>query len=90
MKSDRGLMLWAVLVGIGAGLMAVFMKQAVGGLRQGMFAVQSWLGGSWFLALGPILGLWATHWVVRKLLNGSILVQAFRPRCMQFRPTVDA
>ncbi len=71
MKSDRGLMLWAVLVGIGAGLMAVFMKQAVGGLRQGMFAVQSWLGGSWFLALGPILGLWATHWVVRKLLNGE-------------------
>ena len=60
MRSDRGLLLWAVLVGIAAGLLAVLMKQSVGGLRSVMFAIQSWVGGSWFLALGPILGLAAT------------------------------
>ena len=60
MRSDKGLLLWAVLVGIASGLLAVLMKQSVGGLRQVMFAIQSWVGGSWFLALGPILGLAAT------------------------------
>ena len=53
MRSDRGLLFWAVLVGIAAGLLAVLMKQSVGGLRSVMFAIQSWVGGSWFLALGP-------------------------------------
>ena len=59
MRSDRGLMLWAVLVGIASGLLAVLMKQSVGALRSGMFAIQSWVGGSWFLALGPILWGWS-------------------------------
>ena len=71
MRSDRGLMLWAVLVGIASGLLAVLMKQSVGALRSGMFAIQSWVGGSWFLALGPILGLVATAHVVRRLLKGD-------------------
>ena len=60
MRSDKGLLLWAVLVGIASGLLAVVMKQSVGGLRVVMFTIQSWVGGSWFLALGPILGLAAT------------------------------
>lgn len=71
MRSDRGLMLWAVLVGIASGLLAVLMKQSVGALRSGMFSIQSWVGGSWFLALGPILGLIATAQVVRRLLDGD-------------------
>ena len=71
MRSDRGLMLWAVLVGIASGLLAVLMKQSVGALRSGIFAIQSWVGGSWFLALGPILGLVATAHVVRRLLKGD-------------------
>ena len=50
MRSDKGLLLWAVLVGIASGLLAVVMKQSVGGLRSVMFAIQSWVGGSWFLA----------------------------------------
>lgn len=71
MKSDQGLMLWAVVVGIASGLLAVLMKQSVAGLRAGMFAIQGWFGGSWFLALGPILGLVATASVVRRLLHND-------------------
>ncbi len=71
MKSDQGLMLWAVVVGIASGLLAVLMKQSVAGLRAGMFAIQGWFGGSWFLALGPILGLVATATVVRRLLHND-------------------
>ena len=71
MKSDQGLMLWAVVVGIASGLLAVMMKQSVAGLRAGMFAIQGWLGGSWFLALGPILGLVATATVVQRLLHND-------------------
>lgn len=71
MKSDQGLMLWAVVVGIASGLLAVLMKQSVAGLRAGMFAIQGWLGGSWFLALGPILGLVATATVVQRLLHND-------------------
>lgn len=71
MKSDQGLMLWAVVVGIASGLLAVMMKQSVAGLRAGMFATQGWLGGSWFLALGPILGLVATATVVQRLLHND-------------------
>jgi CIC family chloride channel protein len=65
------MMLWAVLVGIVSGLLAVAMKQSVSGLRTVMFAIQSWLGGSWFLAFGPLLGLVATAWVVQTLLKGD-------------------
>ena len=71
MKSDQGLMLWAVVVGIASGLLAVLMKQSVAGLRAGVFAIQGWLGGSWFLALGPILGLVATATVVQRLLHND-------------------
>ena len=71
MKSDQGLMLWAVVVGIASGLLAVMMKQSVAGLRAGMFAIHGWLGGSWFLALGPILGLVATATVVQRLLHND-------------------
>lgn len=71
MKSDQGLMLWAVVVGIASGLLAVLMKQSVAGLRAGMFAIQGWLDGSWFLALGPILGLVATATVVQRLLHND-------------------
>ena len=71
MKSDQGLMLWAVVVGIASGLLAVLMKQSVAGLRAGMFAIQGWFGGSWFLALGPILGLVATAIVVQRLLHND-------------------
>lgn len=71
MKSDKGLMLWAVLVGIASGLLAVAMKQSVGGLRSVMFAIQGWIGGSWLLALGPILGLAATAYVVQTVLKGD-------------------
>ena len=71
MRSDKGLLLWAVLVGIASGLLAVVMKQSVGGLRVVMFTVQSWIGGSWFLALGPIIGLSATAYVVQRVLAGD-------------------
>ena len=71
MKSDKGLMLWAVLVGIASGLLAVVMKQSVGGLRSVMFAIQGWVGGSWLLALGPMLGLAATAYVVQTVLKGD-------------------
>ena len=71
MRSDKGIMLWAVLVGVGSGLLAVIMKQSVGGLRHVMFAVQGWVGGSWFLALGPVIGLVATSYVVRTVLKGD-------------------
>ena len=70
-RSDRGLLIWAVVVGAAAGLLSVVMKQSVGGLRSVIFSVQDWLGGSWILALGPAVGLIATSWVVKMILSGD-------------------
>ena len=70
-RSDRGLLIWAVMVGAAAGLLSVVMKQSVGGLRGLIFSIQEWVGGTWILALGPVVGLLATSWVVRTVLNGD-------------------
>ena len=70
-RSDRGLLIWAVMVGAAAGLLSVVMKQSVGGLRGLIFSIQEWVGGTWILALGPVVGLLATSWVIRTVLNGD-------------------
>jgi len=69
--SERALLGWAVLTGFAAGLMAVLLKRVVGGLHQGMSGLADWLSGSWWLAIGPILGLLATHWGVKNWLGGD-------------------
>ncbi len=69
--SERALLGWAALTGFAAGLMAVLLKRVVGGLHAGMSGVGDWLSWSWWLAIGPILGLLATHWVVQNWLGGD-------------------
>ena len=56
MRSDRGLMLWAVLVGIASGLLAVLMKQSVGALRSGMFAISPGWAARGFWPWDPFWG----------------------------------
>lgn len=70
-QSDRSILGWAILTGFFAGLLAVLLKRMVFGLHQGMFGLGSWLDGIWILGLGPLLGLLATRYVVRKWFQGD-------------------
>ena len=70
-QSDRSILGWAVLTGFFAGLMAVLLKRAVFGLHEGMFGLGRWIGGAWVLGLGPLFGLLATRYVIRKWLGGE-------------------
>tara|TARA_B110000503_G_scaffold142633_1_gene240088 strand:- start:28296 stop:29966 length:1671 start_codon:yes stop_codon:yes gene_type:complete len=51
--------------------MAVLLKRAVFGLHEGMFGLGRWIGGAWVLGLGPLFGLLATRYVIRKWLGGE-------------------
>ena len=70
-QSDRSILGWAILTGFFAGLLAVLLKRAVFGLHEGMFGLGSWVGGAWVLGLGPLFGLLATRYVIRKWLGGE-------------------
>lgn len=69
--SERTLLAWAVLTGLATGLLAVLLKRVVGGLHNGISGLVDWTHCKGWLGIGPILGLLATGWVVRKFLNGE-------------------
>ncbi len=70
-QSDRSILGWAILTGFFAGVLAVILKRAVFGLQEGMFGLGEWMQASWFLGTGPLLGLFATRWVIKKWLRGE-------------------
>lgn len=70
-QSDRSILGWAVLTGFFAGVLAVLLKRTVFGLHEGMFELGRWVGGAWVLGLGPLFGLLATRYVIRRWLNGE-------------------
>lgn len=62
---------WAVLTGCSAGLLAVLLKRTVGAMHFAMNGVSGFLAAPWWLGIGPLMGLLATRWVVRKWLRGD-------------------
>ncbi len=69
-RSDRAILLWASIVGVLAGLVAVLLKNGVSFIRSGIFSAQTYSGWSPLLGFGPIIGLLLTAWFVRKVLGG--------------------
>lgn len=69
--SERALLGWAALTGFAAGLLAVILKRVVGGLHDAMSWIGEGLSWTWWLGVGPLLGLLATRWVVRNWLGGE-------------------
>lgn len=70
-RSEQSLLAWAVVIGMVAGGMTVLLKNGVAVLRRGIWGVAEWTGWEGVLALGPILGLVATAWFVRRGLKGD-------------------
>jgi len=62
---------WAVLTGCAAGLLAVLLKRTVGAMHFAMNGIAGFLEAPWWLGIGPLMGLLATRWVVRKWLRGD-------------------
>jgi CIC family chloride channel protein len=71
LRSDRAILVWASLVGVLAGLVAVLLKNAVSLIRSGIFSAQDLSGWKPLLGFGPIIGLLLTAWFVRKVLGGD-------------------
>ena len=71
LRSDRAILVWASLVGVLAGLVAVLLKNAVRLIRSGIFSAQDLSGWKPLLGFGPIIGLLLTAWFVRKVLGGD-------------------
>ena len=78
LKSDRAILLWASVVGVLAGLVAVLLKNGVSLIRSGIFSAQTYSGWSPLLGFGPIIGLLLTALFVRKVLGGDHPCHAFR------------
>jgi CIC family chloride channel protein len=70
-QSDQSMMGWAVLTGCSAGLLAVLLKRTVGAMHFAMNGISGFLDAPWWLGIGPLMGLLATRWVVRKWLRGD-------------------
>jgi len=71
LRSDRAILVWASLVGVLAGLVAVLLKNVVSLIRSGIFSAQDLSGWKPLLGFGPIIGLLLTAWFVRKVLGGD-------------------
>jgi len=69
--SERAMLGWAALTGFAAGLLAVLLKRIVGGMHDGMSWISEGLSWTWWLSIGPLVGLLATRWVVRNWLRGE-------------------
>ena len=83
-QSDRSILGWAILTGFFAGVLAVILKRAVFGLQEGMFGLGEWMKASWFLGTGPLLGLFATRWVIKSGCEVNTPGQEFRVFCTPF------
>ncbi|MBT6175157.1 MAG: chloride channel protein [Flavobacteriales bacterium] len=71
LKSDKAILVWASLVGVLAGLVAVLLKNGVSMIRSGIFSVQAFTNFKPLIGLGPIIGLLLTAWFVKKVLGGD-------------------
>jgi CIC family chloride channel protein len=71
LRSDKAILVWASLVGVLAGLVAVLLKNGVSMIRSGIFSVQAFTNFKPLIGLGPILGLLLTAWFVKKVLGGD-------------------
>ena len=71
LRSDKAILVWASLVGVLAGLVAVLLKNGVSMIRSGIFSVQAFTNFKPLIGLGPIIGLLLTAWFVKKVLGGD-------------------
>jgi len=71
LRSDKAILVWASLVGVLAGLVAVLLKNGVSMIRSGIFSVQDLTNFKPLIGLGPIIGLLLTAWFVKKVLGGD-------------------
>ena len=71
LRSDKAILVWASLVGVLAGLVAVILKNAVSLIRSGIFSAQTFSNFKPLIGLGPIIGLLLTAWFVKKILGGD-------------------
>ena len=71
LRSDKAILVWASLVGVLAGLVAVLLKNGVSMIRSGIFSVQDLTNFKPLIGLGPIIGLLLTSWFVKKVLGGD-------------------
>ncbi|PCJ80331.1 MAG: chloride channel protein [Bacteroidetes bacterium] len=71
LRSDKAILVWASLVGVLSGLVAVLLKNGVSLIRYGIFSAQTLSGYNFILGLGPLIGLLLTAWFVKKVLNGD-------------------
>ena len=71
LRSDKAILVWASLVGVLAGLLAVVLKNGVSLIRSGMFSAQSLINFQPLIGFGPIIGLLLTAWFVKKVLGGQ-------------------
>ena len=71
LRSDKAILVWACLVGVLAGLVAVILKNAVSLIRSGIFSAQTFSNFKSLIGLGPIIGLLLTAWFVKKILGGD-------------------
>ena len=70
-RSEQSLLAWAVVIGMVAGGMTVLLKNGVALLRRGLFGAAELSGWDGVLALGPVLGLVATAWFVKRGAKGD-------------------
>jgi len=71
LRSDKAILVWASLVGVLAGLVAVLLKNGVSMIRSGIFSAQTFTNFKPLIGLGPIIGLLLTAWFVKKVLGGD-------------------
>ena len=71
LRSDKAILVWASLVGVLAGLVAVLLKNGVSMIRSGIFSAQAFTNFKPLIGLGPIIGLLLTAWFVKKVLGGD-------------------
>ena len=71
LRSDKAILVWASLVGVLAGLVAVLLKNGVSMIRSGIFSAQAFTNFEPLIGLGPIIGLLLTAWFVKKVLGGD-------------------
>ena len=71
LRSDSAILVWASVVGVLAGLVAVLLKNGVALIRSGIFGTQEFVGWQCILGLGPIIGLTLTYLFIQRVLGGD-------------------
>lgn len=71
LKSEQSLLAWAAVIGMVAGGLTVALKNGVALLRRALLGLEEVTAWEGVLALGPVLGLVATAWFVRRGAKGD-------------------